>query len=1088
MKVIGSFALIFLVSHVDFSFGQSLPNPAWTTININNLTTWVDNVGGHPNHVNQSWNGTFPKGTAGFIFSEGIFWGGLVNEGQGQSLRVNGHYYDIGGLYGGRILTDASGNVTGREPVDPATVRPYRVRPDWRTADLRDDAANFFLMDLADVASSHTDEIRAQYETDWNQWPWQKGAPFDDKNGNGTYEPTIDIPGIPGASQTLWIVYNDIDSIKVFQSFDCSPIGMEVQETYWAYATTTPLSNVLFKRARLIYKGTTSTPASSTIDSMYITQWADPDNGLYSDDFAGCDTILSIGYSYNSTSTDPIYFKEFGLPPPAGGYDFLQGAIVPGAPTDSAVFDLQWRKGFKNLPMTVFTFFSAGSPRSDPQARFGPRAPQWYNLMAGFEPQPRYPSRVPFYDHLGQITKFEVSGDPVAQFGDLDGKRTAANQRRFTAGDRRIVLSTGPFTMTRGDTQEVVIALVAGLGKDYLSSISVMKYNDQFAQFAYDNLFQIPSPPSQPKVTIAELDRRIVLEWGSDLVNTSLIEDTVKSGFAFEGYNIYQLASPTSRLQDAIRIATYDVSNLTSIILDKILDENTAFVVEKPVQFGTNSGVQRYVTITQDKVRNQPLVNGQTYYFTVTAYSYNLNLPPEAPFRVLESAPIILTATPQTPKPGIRYTNRFMDTLKTVHVAGLSDVTSLPITVISPTELKNASYRISLGKDSLGTLQWTLRNESVGQDILTSRVFGSVDTGDPNDDSGFPIVGGLRVAVTQIPPQLIDDSTKFLQPVPQIWLTGGGRFILGVPAVPEADAFVTTGKDLGPEGHGYLAQVASSFDPRFQVPVLLRFGPNRGQKAYRLRRTGTGTAFLIQATNPTPTINIEAYDVTDPANPRQLTLSWRDQINNGIFDPPVGGDGLEILFIHFRTYDSTMSQYAHSGLGQTATDNEVTVGTKADIMYGVSCGLVSGHALNESDIDMRIRSAIRLGPGDQYTFSTTAPSFSQEIIKADVLTINVFPNPYFGFNTRELSRLDKYVTFNHLPSRATIRIFNLGGVLLRVIEKDDPSQFAKWDLRNRENLPVASGIYVVHIEMPDLGTAKILKLAVVQEEQILNVY
>ncbi len=75
-----------------------------------------------------------------------------------------------------------------------------------------------------------------------------------------------------------------------------------------------------------------------------------------------------------------------------------------------------------------------------------------------------------------------------------------------------------------------------------------------------------------------------------------------------------------------------------------------------------------------------------------------------------------------------------------------------------------------------------------------------------------------------------------------------------------------------------------------------------------------------------------------------------------------------------------------------------------------------------------------------------------------------------------------------MPQKAIIRIFDLSGVLVRTINKEDNSQFIRWDLTNNNNYPVASGIYVVHVDMPELGRSKILKLAIVQEEQILNVY
>lgn len=110
------------------------------------------------------------------------------------------------------------------------------------------------------------------------------------------------------------------------------------------------------------------------------------------------------------------------------------------------------------------------------------------------------------------------------------------------------------------------------------------------------------------------------------------------------------------------------------------------------------------------------------------------------------------------------------------------------------------------------------------------------------------------------------------------------------------------------------------------------------------------------------------------------------------------------------------------------------------------------------------------------------------LAKEQVKSINVFPNPYYGMNVDELDRYSRFVTFNHLPEKATIRLFDLAGTLVRVLEKDDPDQFLRWDLTNYNNLPVASGIYLAHIEMKDLGETKILKLMIVQEQQYLQRY
>jgi hypothetical protein len=90
-------------------------------------------------------------------------------------------------------------------------------------------------------------------------------------------------------------------------------------------------------------------------------------------------------------------------------------------------------------------------------------------------------------------------------------------------------------------------------------------------------------------------------------------------------------------------------------------------------------------------------------------------------------------------------------------------------------------------------------------------------------------------------------------------------------------------------------------------------------------------------------------------------------------------------------------------------------------------------------------------------------------------------------NTSELRREARFVTINHLPKVATIRIFNLAGSLVNTIRKDSPSQFATWNLTNHKGLPVASGIYLIHVDMGSLGV-KILKSAIIMEQQFLDNY
>jgi hypothetical protein len=128
---------------------------------------------------------------------------------------------------------------------------------------------------------------------------------------------------------------------------------------------------------------------------------------------------------------------------------------------------------------------------------------------------------------------------------------------------------------------------------------------------------------------------------------------------------------------------------------------------------------------------------------------------------------------------------------------------------------------------------------------------------------------------------------------------------------------------------------------------------------------------------------------------------------------------------------------------------------------------------------------------DEFTITVpAAPAYDAGTAKVDVTKINVFPNPYYGFNRAETTKLTRFITFNHMPPKAEVRIFNLAGALVRALVKDDPSQYYTWDLNNTNGLPVASGIYIAYITLKDAGGidlgTKTLKMVVIQEQQYLD--
>lgn len=83
--------------------------------------------------------------------------------------------------------------------------------------------------------------------------------------------------------------------------------------------------------------------------------------------------------------------------------------------------------------------------------------------------------------------------------------------------------------------------------------------------------------------------------------------------------------------------------------------------------------------------------------------------------------------------------------------------------------------------------------------------------------------------------------------------------------------------------------------------------------------------------------------------------------------------------------------------------------------------------------------------------------------------INVVPNPYYAYSQYESNRLDTRVKITNLPERCTVRIYNTSGKLINTFKKDSPITYLDWRLVNHEEVPVASGIYIIHVEVPGIG-------------------
>jgi len=112
-----------------------------------------------------------------------------------------------------------------------------------------------------------------------------------------------------------------------------------------------------------------------------------------------------------------------------------------------------------------------------------------------------------------------------------------------------------------------------------------------------------------------------------------------------------------------------------------------------------------------------------------------------------------------------------------------------------------------------------------------------------------------------------------------------------------------------------------------------------------------------------------------------------------------------------------------------------------------------------------------------YSFNTddiVATTGDLNVAKDAMELINAVPNPYYGNSSYETNQLDNRVKITNLPQRATISIFTVSGTLVRKIKKDDSVTSVDWDLKNDYGIPIASGLYIIHINAPGIGE-KVIK-------------
>jgi hypothetical protein len=114
---------------------------------------------------------------------------------------------------------------------------------------------------------------------------------------------------------------------------------------------------------------------------------------------------------------------------------------------------------------------------------------------------------------------------------------------------------------------------------------------------------------------------------------------------------------------------------------------------------------------------------------------------------------------------------------------------------------------------------------------------------------------------------------------------------------------------------------------------------------------------------------------------------------------------------------------------------------------------------------------------DVYEFSPQSPFVDNEAAKNKMEEIYVVPNPYFStvpwedHNTYSSGRGPREIQFRNLPSECTIRIYTVSGERVKTIEHftSIDNGMEPWDLLTKDNLSASFGVYIYHVDAPEIG-------------------
>lgn len=866
------------------------------------------------------------------------------------------------------------------------------------------------------------DSLANNPNEDYLNWPVDQGAPVKMVDGEM-------VPDMIG-DQMCWSVFNDANPDQHDNDAGkTEPLGLEVRQTTFAFDQTGSLANMIFVRLRVYNRG------PNTIDSLFLSLWADPDLGGYTDDLVGCDSNRSLGYVYNADNDD----SQYGSAPPALGFDFFQGPLVEtGDMADTALmWDTIW-PGYVNMGMYSFNKYINGTDPND----FN----ETYNYMKGLEATGEP------YVFEGDTLLYVHTGDPR-----LDENDPERGDVDFNPADRRWMQSTGPLTFAPGDSTEILAAIIVGQGGNVNQSITQLITLDDFAQRVYEAGFNVAVPPASPNVHVSVVPGEVVLTWD----DTSEVDPGT---YPFQGYTVWQCNQSGS---DCIELATYDIidTTFTQAIIDTVLDPYSSVLIPNVIRALDNKGLRYEYRATQDAFSLTKIYDVSTYFYKVTAFSFASrdSVGDIIPYgdRFKESATSV-TVTPQDYLPGVTPAGDAGDILDVTHANGGSSVLVQPY-ITDPLALNGHTYKVWFDSVSFDTViddipttlldtAFNLMDMTTGDTLLKNR---RNLTGQDRGEEPYKVTDGF---------QLVVSGSAGIDEIVEV--AGAG----GTPISPPDNVAYS----LNSTADWYVSSDDFNNFDRLNWRGLIGID----DWEFRWVDSADGSQYYDYMSDmffagaplaPFEVWNIGVGTPDDPSDDVRVQFMVIDDDTTG------GWSYGDRIYVVEQPYSEPLPEPA-----VYTWDDDFHIGR---IVYNDYSG---GTTQPAPGTVVRFVTGKPPTPADTFTFVAAAPTMAASEGALD--GIRVVPNPFYLFGPYDRSVGDHTIRFHGLPAECSIEIYNLSGEFIVRIDKDDPTtSIAEWNALTDTNVPVASGIYIYVVDAPGYGQ-KIGKFAVFMEVEVLQQY